>query len=208
LTAPVNADRFPRDFIAVGASAGGVEALRTLFSLLPDRFPAVMAVVLHRSPSFSTGNLLRVLAARTPHTILEPENDERMEPARIYVAPRDRHLVVDDGRFCLNRNPKQHFTRPAIDPLFQSAAQNYGRRVVGLVLSGSGEDGVDGLIAIKAAGGISIAQDPSEAGSPRMPRSAILFDHVDVVLPVAAIPEALMALARGKAIATANNRAS
>jgi two-component system chemotaxis response regulator CheB len=131
---------------------------------------------------------------------VEPENDERTRIGRIYVAPRDRHVVMDDGRFCLNRGPRQHFTRPAIDPLFVSAALHYKRQVVGVILSGGGDDGVDGLIAIKAAGGISIAQDPKEAKDPDMPHSAILFDHVDLVLPIAAMAPALLKLAKGDTV--------
>jgi two-component system chemotaxis response regulator CheB len=209
LTAVVNAEGIRRDIIAVGASAGGVGALRTLFSILPKDFPAVIAVVIHRSPTFAT-DLPSILGLHTPHRIIEPENDERARTARIYVAPRDRHMTLGDGRFQLSRGAKQHFARPAIDVLFQSAAESYRRRVTGVVLTGGGEDGVDGLIAIKSAGGISIAQDPAEADHPRMPENAILFDDVDLVLSLHAIPETLVRLARGEEIrmseSTANGR--
>ena len=207
-TSQINAEEYRRDFVVVGASAGGIEALRKIFSRLPANFPAVIAVVLHRSPFFVASDLPWVLSIRTPHTIVEPGNAEPMKTGRIYVAPRDHHLVIDDGRFCVNRGPKQHFTRPAIDPLFLSAAQNYGRRVVGVILSGGGDDGVDGLLAIKAAGGLSIAQDPAEAKHPPMPHSAILFDHVDLVLPAEAIADILLKLASGEMVPRVPRRIS
>jgi two-component system chemotaxis response regulator CheB len=197
LTPVVNAEGIRRDIIAVGASAGGVVALRTLFSILPKDFPAVIAVVIHRSPTFAT-DLPGILGLHTPHLIIEPENDERVRSSRIYVAPRDRHMALRDGRFLLSRGAKQHFARPAIDALFQSAAETYGPRVTGVILTGGGDDGVDGLIAIKSAGGISVAQDPAEAEHPRMPENAILFDDVDLVLSLRAIPEALVKLANGE----------
>lgn len=199
MTVLVNLQAIRRDLIVVGASAGGIGALRTLFSMLPKDFPAAMAVVIHRSPTFAS-DLPRILGLHTPHTIVEPDNDERVRTAKIYVAPRDRHMTIVDSRFHLSRGPKQHFTRPAIDPLFQSAANSYGDRVVGVVLSGGGDDGVDGLIAIKAAGGVSIAQDPEEADYPLMPTNAILFDDVDRVLSVRSMGTTLMKLANGEAI--------
>jgi two-component system chemotaxis response regulator CheB len=201
LTELVNPQAIRRDLVVVGASAGGVGTLRTMFSTLPKDFPAAIAVVIHRSPTFAS-DLPRILGLQTPHTIIEPENDEDLTTGKIYVAPRDRHMTIVDGRFRLSRGPKQHFTRPAIDPLFQSAAESYGDRVTGVVLSGGGDDGVDGLIAIKAAGGVSIAQDPAEADHPPMPENAILFDDVDLVLPVRAIPATLLKLANGEPVRT------
>jgi two-component system chemotaxis response regulator CheB len=201
----VNGPPKRRDVAVVGASAGGVVALQTLFRALPDPPPGVIVVVLHRSPFFE-GMLPAVLGARTAHLVLEPEQHQPVERGRIYVAPRDRHLVFDGGRFALNREPKQHHTRPAIDPLFRSAAATYGARVVGVVLTGGGDDGADGLLAIKHAGGVSIAQDPEEAPHPWMPRSAIVYDHVDLVLPVDEIATALVALARGERVPTARKR--
>jgi len=199
----VNAQR--RDVAVIGASAGGVVALQTLFRALPDPPPGVVVAVLHRSPFFE-GMLPAVLGVRTAHLVREPGQHEPVEHGRIYVAPRDRHLVFEDGRFALNRGPKQHHTRPSIDPLFHSAAAVYGARVVGVVLTGGGDDGADGLLAIKHAGGVSIAQDPDEAPHPWMPRSAIVYDHVDLVLPLDAIATALVALARGETVPTAGKR--
>jgi len=204
----VNASRHRRDIAVIGTSAGGVSALQTLFGALPNPPPGVVVAVLHRSPFFESV-LPLVLGSKNSQTIVEPEQQERAKHGRIYIAPRDRHLVFDDGRFALNRGPKQHHTRPAIDPLFRSAAASYGARVVGVVLTGGGDDGVDGLLAIKAAGGVSIAQDPDEAPHPWMPASAILYDHVDLVLPLVDIAPALVALARGETVpARAGRRAA
>jgi len=197
----MNPTRQRRDIAVIGASAGGVAALQTIFSALPDPPPGVIAAVLHRSPFFES-LLPMVLGFENSLAILEPGHDDPVRPGRIYIAPRDRHLVFNDGRFGLNRGPKEHHTRPAIDPLFCTAAASYGPRVVGVILTGGGDDGVDGLIAIKAANGMSIAQDPDEASHPWMPNNAILYDHVDLVLPLLQIAPALVALARGETLRT------
>src|SRR5439155_1626996 len=123
----------------------------------------------------------------SPLAVSEPVDGELLQPRRIYLAPRDMHMVVEDGRVLVNRGPKEHHTRPAVDPLFSSAAAAHGPRVVGVLLSGAGDDGLRGLIAIKAAGGISIVQDPAEALHPSMPRNAIVYHRADSVLPVARI---------------------
>jgi len=190
------------DIVTIGASAGGVEALRKLFAALPGNFPGVISTVVHRSPFAVPSHLSEVLGLRTPHTIREPANGETLERGRIYLAPPDRHMRIAAGRYRLDRGPKQHFTRPAVDPLFETAAASYGPRVVGVVLSGGGDDGVRGLIAIKAAGGISIAQDPLEARVASMPKSAIWLDDVDLVLPLDEIARALVALATGSSLAS------
>src|SRR5262249_35015412 len=116
--------------------------------------------------------------------VAEAKHEERFEKGRIYLAPRDHHLIVDDSRLLLTRGAKEHYTRPAVDPLFRSAAAARGPGVIGVVLTGSGDDGVSGLIAIKEAGGGSIAQDPEEASHDSMPGSAIRHDHVDAILTI------------------------
>src|SRR5438552_431517 len=138
-----------------------------------------------------------LLRRRTALAVAEPVDGELLQPRRIYLAPRDMHMVVEDGRVRVNRGPKEHHTRPAVDPLFSSAAAAHGPRVVGVLLSGAGDDGLRGLIAIKAAGGISIVQDPAEALHPPMPRNAIVYHRADSVLPVARIGATLTALANG-----------
>jgi two-component system chemotaxis response regulator CheB len=195
----VNTDRIPRDVIVIGASAGGVEALSTLFEALDSGLPAIVGTALHRHPVFNL-NLAKVLGRRAAIRMREPDHDEPMTSATIYLAPRDHHMVFLDGRVGLNRGPKEHFTRPAIDPLFISASEVYGPRVVGVLLSGGGSDGVAGLIAIKRRGGITMVQDPKEAKIPIMPMTAVKQDHVDFILPLDGIAEMLERLAKGEAI--------
>ena len=125
---------------------------------------------------------------------------EAFEPGVIWVAPRDQHLLLEDGRLRLNRGPREHHTRPAIDPLFVSAAQTYASRAIGVVLSGTGDDGVRGLIAIKAAGGLSLVQDPDEARHSAMPLNALAGDRVNAALSLADLASTLPALAAGEAV--------
>jgi two-component system chemotaxis response regulator CheB len=185
-----------RDIIVVGASLGGVDAIRDLLACIRPGFAGTMLVVLHRSP-YHEGPLARVLAAGTGHDVREAADAERIEPGRVYVAPRDRHLVIENDALRLVRGPKEHFTRPAINPLFRSAAAAFGPRVAGVLLSGGGADGTSGLIAIKAAGGVALVQRPSEARSPWMPRRAIRDDNVDAVLPVDGIANAIVQMMNG-----------
>lgn len=191
-----NSERLPRTIITIGASAGGVEALRTLFSKLPIDLPATVLAVIHRSPTHVSG-LTAVLAHRALIRVSEAVDGEPIEPGRVYVAPADAHLVINVDRLRLHRGPKVHFTRPAVDPLFTSAAAAHGARVVGVLLTGGGDDGVSGLIAIKAAGGLSLVQHPAEASVASMPLNAIAFDHVDAILPLDAIAASLVTLAAG-----------
>jgi two-component system, chemotaxis family, protein-glutamate methylesterase/glutaminase len=186
-----------RDIVVVGASAGGIEALLALLSKLPADLEAAVLAVVHRNP-LRASSLDRVLGYRSLLPVVEPRGGEPVEPCTLYIAPRDHHMTVGAGAIRLDRGPKQHHTRPAVDPLFISAADEYGPRVVGVLLSGAGEDGVSGMIAIKRAGGIGLVQDPAEALHASMPLSAILHDHVDGVLPVVEVARILAALAAGQ----------
>jgi two-component system chemotaxis response regulator CheB len=197
--AMINQERFVRDFIAIGASAGGVMVLIELLQLLPRDLPAAVTIVLHRSPYHET-KLPEVLGRRAGLTVIEPIDGAPVERNVVYVAPRDQHMMMYDGVVRHDRGPKQHRTRPAIDPLFRSAAATYGRRVVGILLSGMGGDGVTGLIDIKHAGGISLVQSPREAQFPTMPSRAIKEDDVDGALTVAEMAEAIVVLASGGVI--------
>ncbi|HKN87681.1 MAG TPA: chemotaxis protein CheB, partial [Nitrospiraceae bacterium] len=181
----INSENIPRDLIVIGASAGGVEALTELFSSLPIDLPASIAVVIHRSPLYSL-HLRQVLGRRSTLPVREPHPHEIMAPGTIYLAPRDHHMVVNGKQLTLNRGPKEHFTRPAVDPLFASAAASYGPRVTGVLLTGAGEDGVAGLIAIKQHGGLGLVQDPKDAKIRSMPLNALRYDHVDLALPLSA----------------------
>jgi two-component system chemotaxis response regulator CheB len=192
----INGDGRVRDVIVVGASAGGVQALMQLLQLLPSDLPAVLCIVLHRSPFHET-QLPFVLGRHARLPVMEPADGVPVRPGVVYVAPRDQHMVMHDGVMQLDRGPKQHRTRPAIDPLFRSAAAVYGPRVVGVLLSGMGADGVTGLIDIKQHGGISLVQTPTEAQFPTMPSRAIKEDDVDGALTMAGLARILPLLAAG-----------
>ena len=198
----INTDRQVRDVFCFGASAGGLHALMDILARLSGDLPAVVAVALHRSPTFDS-RLVDLLGRKTSLPVVEPVDGDPISPGHVYVAPRDMHLVVDADRWRLVRGAKVHWARPAVDPLFTSAAEQFGPRCVGILLSGGGTDGVAGLIAIKAGGGMSIAQDPTQAEDPSMPVRAIHGDDVDAVLSTGEIAAALTALAAGAPFPTA-----
>jgi len=189
------------DIIVVGASAGGVEVLTQLVRDLPASLPAAVFVVLHipaQSPSVLPSILNRAIRKRQPNSPLQalhPNDGEAIVHGRIYVAPPDRHLLIKDGHIHLARGPKENGHRPAVDTLFRTAARIYGQRVIGVVLSGTLDDGTAGLAAVKQQGGVVIVQDPEEALYSGMPRSAIENVEVDYILPIAEIAPVLVQLA-------------
>ena len=189
-----------RDIVTIGASAGGIQPLGVLLSKLPADLPACIAVVIHRPRSYE-GRLVSVLGRRTVLDVVEPADGDPVRPGRVYLAPPDLHLTfADPEHFRLSREPVQHRHRPAVDSLFRSAAEVFGARTVGVLLSGSGSDGVRGLRAIKHRGGASIVQDPDEARFPGMPTRAIELNHVDAALRVEQIAGALLRLVEGDPI--------
>jgi two-component system chemotaxis response regulator CheB len=182
-----------RDIVVVGTSAGGVEALRVLAGGLPADFPGTVFVVMHTAPD-SPGVLAQILDRSGPLPAANAANRERFRPGHIYVAPPDRHLLLEPGMMRLTHGPKENRFRPAIDPLFRSAAQVFGPRVVGVILTGGLDDGTSGLWAIKRLGGVAVVQDPDEAFMPSMPLSALSEVEVDYMLPLAEIPSVLARL--------------
>ncbi len=178
----------------VGASAGGVEALSELFSRLPGDVPASFFVVLH-VPERGTSMLPDILSRRGALPAVHPRDGAPIEPGRVYVAPPGFHLLVKRGLVRLVHGPRENGSRPAVDPLFRTAALAYGRRVVGVVLSGTLDDGTAGLQAVKARGGTAIVQDPEEALYAGMPHSAAEHVAVDGMLPLAGIAALLVRLA-------------
>ena len=171
-----------RDIIVIGASAGGVEALTRLLAPLPADLDASLFIVWHMAPSIR-GVLPDILKRITSIPVSQGLHGERILPNHIYVAPPDQHLLLEDGRIRLSRGPKENRFRPAIDPLFRSAALHYGNRVMGVILSGGLDDGTAGLWTIKERGGLALVQDPAEAEVSSMPESAIRQVAVDYVLP-------------------------
>ena len=193
-----------RDMVVVGASAGGVEALTKLVRALPRGYAATLFVVLHIAPEGTSvlGSILQRASALQADTA---KDGEIPEPGHIYVAPPNSHLLVDNqGRITLSGGPKENGHRPAVDPLFRSAAALYGPRCVGVVMSGSRDDGTAGLRAIKAAGGVAMVQDPNEALAPSMPLSAIEHVRVDAIRPAEEIAALLVELASVEAAAVAS----
>ena len=184
-----------RDIIVIGASAGGVQALGQLVESLPPGLPAAVFVVLHVAPHGHSA-LPAILARWSCLPVSQASDTEPIEPGRIYVAPPDRHLTIEDSRVYLTRNATENGYRPAVDVLFRTAAKACGTRVVGVVLTGNLDDGTEGLAAIKRCGGVTVVQDPDDADYPGMPESAIANVEVDHVLPLADIGSLLDRLAR------------
>ncbi|MBV9328882.1 MAG: chemotaxis protein CheB [Chloroflexi bacterium] len=181
------------DIVVVGASAGGVEALTRLVEGLPPGFAAAVFVVLHM-PAEAPSALAAILQRFGPLPVMQGEDAQPIERGHIYVARPNRHLIVHRGRIGVAAGPRENSARPSIDVLFRSAARAYGRRVVGVVLSGTLHDGALGLAAIKMRGGIGIVQDPNEALFRGMPDSALKSAAIDFCLPAAEIPAQLVEL--------------
>jgi two-component system, chemotaxis family, protein-glutamate methylesterase/glutaminase len=175
-----------RDIIVLGASAGGVQALCEVIGSLQPNLPAAIFVVLHVAPHGRSA-MPSILSRAGCLPASHPKDGEPIVPGRIYVAPPDRHLILEDSTVCLSRNATENGHRPAIDVLFRSAAREYGRRVIAVVLTGNLDDGTAGLGLIKKVGGVAVVQDPEEADYPSMPQSAIANVPVDHVMPVADI---------------------
>lgn len=185
---------FRQRVIVIGASAGGVETLTALVRQIPPGLPAAVFVVIH-FPSHATSVLPVILSRAGPLQALHPRNGEPIESGKIYVAPPNWHLLLGVDTIHIAQGPREHGFRPAIDPLFRSAASAFGPQAVGIVLSGTLGDGTSGLLMIKEKGGITIAQDPEDALFPSMPLSAIAHVNVDYILPVSEMPEVLKDLA-------------
>lgn len=179
-----------RNIIVIGASAGGVQALLGIVEQLPASLNAAIFIVLHIGSSQS--RLPEVLGRKSLLPVEHPYDGQAIMPGHIYVAPPDFHMMLEKNRIRLVHGPKENFTRPAIDPLFRSAALAFGTNVVGVILSGQLDDGTAGLIAVKDRGGVAIVQDPAEAVAPSMPRSAAACVAVDHVCTAGAIAQLLV----------------
>jgi two-component system chemotaxis response regulator CheB len=185
--------------IAIGGSAGAIEVLQELLPALPAACRLAVLVVLHQ-PRDRASLLAELFASRTPLKVCEPDDKQDIEDGCVYFAPSDYHLLVDAGpRISLSADEPVHFSRPAIDVLFESAAETYGPALLAIVLSGGNEDGAAGALAVRRAGGRVIVQDPAQARVAMMPRSAIERCAPDAVLDVAAIAALFRSLARTEA---------
>jgi two-component system chemotaxis response regulator CheB len=170
-----------------------VEALGKLAATLPPELPAAVLVVLHVLAT-GTSVLPSILARAGPLSATSAKNRERLERGHIYVAPPDHHLLVDDGRVLLTRGPRENGHRPAVDPLFRSAARAHGDRVIAVILSGTLDDGTAGLQVVREFGGTTVVQDPEDAHYDGMPRSAIDHGLADYVVEIADMPALLCQL--------------
>jgi two-component system chemotaxis response regulator CheB len=186
----------PRDLVVIGASAGGVEALKQIVAGLPRDLPAAICIVLHIAPT-STSALAGILARAGDLPCATASNGGALEPARIVVAPPDHHLLIEDGRVVLDVGPRENGHRPAVDALFRSAAEARGPAVLGVVLSGTRDDGAAGLAVIKANGGAAVVQDPQDALYGGMPSSALAHVAVDAVAPASLLADTIAAVVLG-----------
>ena len=181
------------DVVAIGASAGGVEALHVVISALPDRLPAAVLVVQHMDPRHKS-LLAGLLQRHAKLPVRQAVDGETIEPATVLIAPPDLHLIARDRRLILTDTRLVHYSRPSIDRLFESVADDFGARAIGVLLSGAGVDGASGIRAIKAKGGTTIVQNPGTAAHPSMPRAACATGSVDLVLELDAIGPAIVRL--------------
>ena len=184
-----------RDIIVIGGSSGATAPLKSILGGLSADLPASVFVVLH-IPSRSVGLLSIVASAAGPLPTREAEDGLKIERGHVYIGAPDHHLILVDGHIRLGRGPRENMVRPAIDPLFRSAAMSYGPRVIGVVLSGLLGDGASGLNAIKRCGGMALVQDPEDAIADEMPRRALEATVADLCIPSAKLGDVLSDLAR------------
>jgi two-component system, chemotaxis family, protein-glutamate methylesterase/glutaminase len=183
------------DAVVIGASAGGVEALGALLPALPAAFRPSLFIVLHL-PRERPSLLVEIFERRCALPVREAEDKEPIEPGTVYFAPPDYHMLLEKGRqIALSADAPVHYSRPSIDVLFESAADAYGERLLGIILTGANEDGAAGLHAIHQAGGITIVQQPDSAKVPLMVVSALQRGPADFVLSLQEIAELLGGLA-------------
>src|SRR5947207_7710335 len=190
----VDMPTYYRDVVVVGASAGGVEALRALVGGLPPDFAAAVVVVLHM-PAGGTSALPAILSRTGPLQAVAAADGVELQPGRIFVAPPNHHVLVEDHLLRLSHGPTENGHRPAVDVLFRSAAQALGPQVTGVVLSGALDDGAAGMVAIAARAGMTVVQDPAEALYRGMPESVLRMVAVDHVVPAGKIGALLAGLA-------------
>ena len=168
--------------------------MSTLLVGLSPELETAIVVAQHRGPTSSRGSLEALLERHAGRPVSEPHDKEPIERRHVYVAPADYHLLVEDGHFALSTDSRVQYSRPSIDVLFESVAEAYGERAIGIVLTGANEDGAAGLAAIKERGGVAVVQDPETAERRTMPDAALAATVADAVLPLDEIPKFLYGL--------------
>jgi len=175
------------DLIVIGASWGGLHAVGEVLAGLPAETDASVVVAQHRKTDAVEGGLAGLLRHRARLPVAEADDKATIEPRHVYLAPPDYHLLVQAGYFSLSTDARVHFARPSIDVLFESAADAYGERVIGVILTGANADGAAGLARIKRAGGVAVVQDPLTAERNEMPDAALAGTVADAILPLGEI---------------------
>jgi len=187
------------EIVAIGTSTGGLKALQTLLSRLPSDFPLPVVIVQHRG-SGSENGLCEFLSRSSSLPVSEPEDKEPLVPGRVYLAPRDYHLLIENRSFALSTDHAIAFARPSIDVLFECVADEYGDRAIGVILTGANQDGARGLAKISSQGGVAVVENPESATSPEMPRAALAATKVDWILSLEEIAPRLEKLVSAVAV--------
>jgi two-component system chemotaxis response regulator CheB len=181
------------EIVVVGTSTGGLKALQTLLAGLPSGFPLPIVIVQHRGTGSENG-LCEFLSKSSSVPVTEPEDKEALLPGHAYLAPRDYHLLIENRSFALSTDPAVGFARPSVDVLFESAADLYQQRTIGVILTGANRDGARGLAAIKSRGGITVVEDPSSATCREMPDAALALTNANWILRLPEIAPRLQQL--------------
>ncbi len=179
------------DLVAIGASWGGLDAVRSVLGGLPAGLDAAVVIAQHRAPESHPTAFRDLLGAVTRLRVREAGDKDELRPGHAYVAPPDYHLLVERGTLALSTEEPVQYARPSIDVLFESAADEYGEHAIGIVLTGANDDGARGLARIKDCGGVAIVQDPSSSERRAMPDAAIAATAADAILPLDEIPKFL-----------------
>ena len=183
------------DVVAIGSSWGGLAALERILGQLPPTFAAGIVIAQHRGPDVGVrGALVSYLSNHSALPVCEAGDKEAVERGRVHVAPSDYHLLVESDGFSLSTDEAVHYSRPSIDVLFESVADVYRERAIGVVLTGANDDGADGVAHMRRRGGCTIAQDPATAERPEMPKAAIATGAVQRIVPLDDIPGVLAEL--------------
>lgn len=183
------------EMIVIGCSLGGMKALQQVLGALPKEFPIPIAVVQHRYRNSADG-LPSYLSRHTALKVVDAEDKQWMKPGTVYMAPADYHLLIDGGEISLSVEAAVSYARPSVDVLFESAADSYADRLIGIILTGQNTDGAEGSSQVKARGGFMVVQDPATAEAPSMPEAAIRAARIDRVLPLDRIGPFLVELCR------------